>query len=260
MPAHKKTLIQVSSVSQSFKVGTETIPVLHDISFKITPGSFNIIYGPSGSGKSTLLNILAGVQTPTQGGVTFKKQDIYTLKPDQLALFRAKQIGFVYQSNYWVQSLNAVENVAIPLLFSGLNMHEAIPIAMDALERVGVAQYAKKPPMVLSGGEQQRVAMARALVADPMLVIADEPTGNLDSKNGDAIINLLKTAQQKQNRTVILVTHNLEYVELADHLLRIKDGGVIDMEDESLTKATEELFHEMRSRINKLSKANEYGK
>ncbi len=249
-----KALIQVQNVEQHFQVGDDTVTPLKGVSFDIEDGSFNIIYGPSGSGKSTLLNVLTGLQKPTKGSVLFEGRDVYNLPPDELAYFRANHIGFVYQTNYWIKSLNVIDNVAMSLYFMGFNKAKAARMARDALDRVNMGSYSKKFPVLLSGGEQQRVAMARALATSPMFVIADEPTGSLDSKSGDMIMNLLHSCQTDLKRTVILVTHNMEYLPLADHLLHIQDGVIEALEHGSIQATTDGLMRDMRERINRLAR------
>ncbi len=248
-------LIKVSNVSQSFKVGDELLSVLKDVNFNIGDNTFNIIYGPSGSGKSTLLNILTGLHKPTVGTVTFDDENVYDYTPNKLAQFRAHRVGFVYQQNFWVKSLNVLENVCLPLYFLGYSRKKSVPIAMQVLERVGMASFAKKHPLFLSGGEQQRIAMARALVNDPLFIIADEPTGNLDSQNGDKVMNLLQNCRDEFLRTVILVTHNMEYLPLADHLIHIEDGMVKDMQNDDIEATTDQLMTELKTRISTLLKA-----
>ena len=248
-------LIQAKDIYQSFIVGGEKIEVLKGISFNIKDNTFNIVYGPSGSGKSTLLNILTGLQKPTSGLITFNKEDVYNFKSNKLAQFRAHRIGFVYQQNFWVKSLNVLENISLPLYFLGYSRSRSAPLAMLALERVGMQSYAKKRPLFLSGGEQQRIAMARALVNDPLFIIADEPTGSLDSKNGDMIMNLLQNCRDEFRRTVILVTHNMEYLPLADHLIHIEDGQIEDMQNEDIEQTTKDLMDRLKGRIDNLLKS-----
>jgi ABC-type lipoprotein export system ATPase subunit len=245
-------LIKVQNVSQSFQVGSETLNVLKTVNFNIADNTFNIIYGPSGSGKSTLLNILTGLQKPTSGLVTFENEDVYSFKPNKLAQFRAHRVGFVYQQNFWVKSLNVIENVSLPLYFLGYDRKKALPLAQLALDRVDMGSYAKKRPLFLSGGEQQRIAMARALVNDPMFIIADEPTGNLDSTNGDKIMSLLQNARDEFKRTIILVTHNMEYLPLADHLIHIEDGFVQDMKNDDIAATTNQLMSDLKGRVDAL--------
>lgn len=261
MISDEKPIIDISGVNQSFTVGDETLNILKNINFKLREKTFNIIYGPSGSGKSTLLNILTGLQKPTTGKVLFNGKALYDLTPDELAYFRANEIGIVYQQNFWVKSLNIIENVALPLYFSGYSHADAEKKAAAALDKVGMGSYAKKRPSVLSGGEQQRVAMARAIVNDPHFIIADEPTGSLDSKNGDMIMNLLQKCQTELNRTIILVSHNMEYIPLANHLLRIEDGNVVETVKESdITATADKLLIDMKRRIDSLSKVKQHGK
>jgi len=253
-----KQILQVSRASQSFQVGDEIIDVLKDINFEIEDNSFNIIYGPSGSGKSTLLNILTGLQKPTQGSVTYEGRDVYGLSSNELAYFRANKIGIMYQQNFWVKSLNVIENVSIPLYFLGYSRVAAAKIAMQTLEQFNMGKYEKKVPYFLSGGEQQRIAMARAIVANPLVIVADEPTGNLDSKNGDAVMNLIRSYQTNLKRTIILVTHNMEYLPLADQLIHIQDGQIERMVSGDIKKTADDLMDDMRDRLHTLEKVKEY--
>ena len=255
-----KVIINLENISQLFTVGDETVTVLKKVDFTLKEKTFNIIYGPSGSGKSTLLNILTGLQKPTTGTVQYNGSRLYELSPDKLAHFRANQIGIVYQQNFWVKSLNAIENVALPLLFSGQSRASAMKRARTALGLVDMQTYAKKNPSFLSGGEQQRVAMARALVNDPLFIIADEPTGSLDSTNGDMIMALLERCRSELGRTIILVTHNMEYIPLADHLLHIEDGAVKQStQDTDIQTTADELLLDMKRRIDRLSKERKRG-
>jgi ABC-type lipoprotein export system ATPase subunit len=252
----QQSAVSVKNVSQDFGLAEDTVRVLSDVAFELLPSSFNIIYGPSGSGKSTLLNILTGLQKPTTGSVSYAGKDVYSMDHDELARFRAYPIGIVYQQNYWVHSLSVVDNVAMPLYFLGYPRSLAQDLALIALERVAMQAYAKKQPSMLSGGEQQRIAVARALVNDPLFIIADEPTGSLDSTNGDMVMDLLKKAHSEQRRTVILVTHNMEYLPLADHLLHIEDGKVKDLKGPTIRATTTALLDDMRHRIERLANAH----
>lgn len=248
-----RVIIKATNISQQFKAGDEIIQPLKNATFELLESSFNVIYGPSGSGKSTLLNILTGLQKPTNGTVTFDDREVYELEPDELAFFRATRLGIVYQSNYWVKSLSAVENVSLPLYFLGYSRARAAEVALFALEQVKMQDYAKKYPVLLSGGEQQRIAMARAIASSPLFIIADEPTGSLDSTNGDMIMNLLYEAQTKNSRTIIMVTHNMEYLPLADRLLHIEDGEVQQLQHESIQETTNDLLQKMEARIARLA-------
>lgn len=219
-------------IGKKFYLETETVEVLKDLNFVVPKNSFTIIYGPSGSGKSTLLNSLVGLEPPTSGKFIVDGQDLYALNADQRANFRARTLGMVYQTNYWVNSLNVLDNVSLPLFLSGYTRKQANIMAKDTLDMVGMGEYLNKKPTVLSGGQQQRVSMARALVANPSWVVADEPTGNLDTKNGDMIMKLLSDLNHKMNKTIILVTHNLEYLPLSNNQLQIKDGMLVEHQGE----------------------------
>ncbi len=255
-----RTIISAKGINQSFAIGDETVNILKDINFELKEKTFNIIYGPSGSGKSTLLNILTGLQKPTTGTIEFDGKALYELSSDRLAHLRANEIGIVYQQNFWVKSLNVVENVSMPLLFSGYSRSAAAKLAIEALSQVNMADYAKKRPFLLSGGEQQRIAMARALVNNPLFIIADEPTGSLDSTNGDMIMNLLHKCQKDLGRTVVLVSHNMEYIPMADHLLHIEDGHIVETtKSKDITITANALLTDMKKRINKLAGAKHNG-
>lgn len=247
-------IIRAKSLQQKFRVGEEDIVALKEATFSLKANSFNIIYGASGSGKSTLLNILAGIQPPSSGSLTVQDRNIYDLSPDALAHFRANQVGFIHQSTYWIKSLNVLENISVPLFFLGYGRAKAEKLALTSLQRIGMAEYADKNPVLLSGGEQQRLAAARALANDPLFIIADEPTGNLDTESGDMIMNLLLNAQNEFRRTVILVTHNMEYLSLADHLLKIQDGVLEDIQSSDIDQVTESLMQDVRGRLNDLGK------
>lgn len=256
--ADTKHIIMLKDIEQTYQTGDTKLTALHKTTFGISQGGFTIIYGPSGSGKSTLLNILSGLQAPTTGTITYQGADIYSLRNEELAHFRASQIGIVYQSNYWVKSLTAVENVSMPLYFVGYTKARATKRALEALEQVGMAKYANRLPIVLSGGEQQRIAMARALVHNPPVIIADEPTGSLDSTSGAKIMDILSDCHDKNNQTIILVTHNMEYLPLADRLVHIEDGNVRVLDDHSIRETTAQLMKEMQTRISNMTR-NKHG-
>jgi len=222
----KPAIIQVQGLTKHYQLGHNTVRVLHKTDFTVPDNSFTIIYGPSGSGKSTLLHILAGLDLPSNGTVEVLGQDLFGLTADERAHFRSQYVGLVYQTNYWVRSLSVAENVALPLLLSGLNHSRALKAAKDSLDQIGMAEFANSDPTVLSGGEQQRVSVARALVAQPKLLLADEPTGNLDSSNGQMVVDLLIKAWRQANCSVILVTHNMEYLTLSSQQLHILDGHI----------------------------------
>lgn len=219
-------LIKISGVSKSFPVKNGQVEVLRDVNLTIRRGSFTIIYGPSGSGKSTLLNIIAGLEPPTSGTMTFCGADIYKLSNNQRASYRALYLGIVFQANYWINSLSALENVATPRLLLGASRSDSIIAANKSLERLKMSNFASTDPNLLSGGQQQRIQMARALVNDSPVILGDEPTGNLDTANGDMIMNLLSRCRTEAGQTIILATHNLEYLPLSDNQIFVKDGQV----------------------------------
>ncbi|MCC7543699.1 ABC transporter ATP-binding protein [bacterium] len=245
-------IVRVENVSVDFLVGDADVRALTNVSFSLRANSFNIIYGASGSGKSTLLNVLGGLQKPSTGAVYVQNQNLYDLDADRLARYRANRAGFVHQTNYWVKSLNVVDNLAVPLYATGYTKKQAHEIIYGILNRIDMTPYAKKFPHKLSGGEQQRVALGRALVNEPLLIIADEPTGNLDSANGDKIMKLLANCQTEFRRTIILVTHNLEYISFADNLLNIQDGVVTNIPKEQHMSTAERIFKQTEQRIKEL--------
>lgn len=245
-----KPLIKVQNMTKSFKLaGGSSIEVLHDVNFEILDGSFTIIYGPSGSGKTTLLNTIIGLDAPTSGNITYEGKDLYAMNKNDRAYFRAFTMGMVQQTNNWVKSLTVLENVALPLTFMGTNYDVALEQAKNSLKRVGIEAQEKKYPGVLSGGEQQRVGMARALVNNPAYIVADEPTGNLDSKNSDNMINLLRYLNKEFHRTIVLVTHNLEYLSIGDKLLLMEDGHVEEISGKDIRSTTTHMLTEVRKRI-----------
>jgi len=247
------SIIRAENVSQQFKTAAGDANILKNINFTIQANSFNVIFGQSGSGKTTLLNILAGIQAPYSGKLFVQGKDIYSMSSDELAHFRASRVGFIQQKNYWIKSLNVIENVSIPLHFLGYSRKDAEKAAVVALDRVGMTSYAHKSPLVLSGGEQQRIAVARAFANDPLFIIADEPTGSLDTENGDMIMRLLVNAQSEFRRTVIVVTHNMEYVALANHLLKMQDGVLEDIQGNDIRRVTDMLVSDVKDRIKELS-------
>lgn len=226
-PTTSRPLIaEFKNVGKIFKTPATNVTVLTDISFTIPEGSFTILHGPSGSGKSTVLNTLVGLEPPTTGKVIVNSQDVYSLSPDDRAHFRARTLGMVHQDNYWVNSLSVIENVALPLLLAGWSKQKALFLAQQSVSRVGLEKYLNYNPTVLSGGQQQRISFARATVVRPKLLVADEPTGNLDSLSGQLIIKLLQDFNTSYGATIVLVTHNTELLPISDNLVSIKDGRV----------------------------------
>jgi putative ABC transport system ATP-binding protein len=222
-------MIELREVSKTVMSGTEPLTILHPLSIKIASGRFLAIVGPSGSGKSTLLGLIAGLDAPTAGSVLIEDVDITRLDEDRLAKLRGEKIGFVFQFFHLIPSLTAQENVSVPMEIVGLR--DARQRAEALLEEVGLTGRAHHYPSQLSGGEQQRVALARALANDPPIVLADEPTGNLDTKNGRHIMDLLHGIHQTRGTTVVLVTHDAELASQADARLVLRDGRVVDTID-----------------------------
>jgi putative ABC transport system ATP-binding protein len=222
-------MIELREVSKTVMSGSEPLTILHPLSLTIASGRFLAIVGPSGSGKSTLLGLIAGLDAPTSGSVLIEDVDITRLDEDHLAKLRGEKIGFVFQFFHLIPSLTAQENVSVPMEIIGLR--DARQRAEALLEEVGLTGRAHHYPSQLSGGEQQRVALARALANDPPIVLADEPTGNLDSRNGRHIMELLRGIHQTRGTTVVLVTHDSELASQADARLVLRDGHVVDTID-----------------------------
>lgn len=222
-----EVIIDVKNVDKDFVVGKNTIKVLKKINIGVRSTDFIIVYGPSGCGKSTLFNIILGLDQPTKGEVIVRGTKIYNLDDDHRAQFRAKKIGMIYQMPYWIKSLNVIENVALPLIIEGEKEVDAIRHAKRILSDIGISDISKQIPTQLSGGEQQKVGLARALVSNPWILMADEPTGNLDSKSGKEIMEIFKYLNQKHKRTILMVTHNEEYFDYGTRKVEMKDGEII---------------------------------
>lgn len=222
-----EVVIDVKDVDKDFAVGKNTIKVLKKINIDVRSTDFIVVYGPSGCGKSTLFNIILGLDRPTKGEVIVRDAKIYNLDDDQRAKFRAKKIGMIYQMPYWIKSLNVIENVALPLIIEGEKEADAIRHAKRVLSDIGISDLSKQIPTQLSGGEQQKVGLARALVSNPWILMADEPTGNLDSKSGKEIMEIFRDLNQKHKRTILMVTHNEEYFDYGTRKVEMKDGEII---------------------------------
>jgi putative ABC transport system ATP-binding protein len=215
-------ILEAKSLSKTYTVDHQHIMVLNDISLTVEPGEFLVITGSSGSGKTTLLTLLSGLDKPTSGRVFIDQQDITDALEDDLAPLRNRMIGFVFQSFHLIPSMSAIENIMFPAELKGLS--NADKKARQLLERVGLSDRADNLPSQLSGGEKQRVSLCRAMINAPKLLFADEPTGNLDSKNGRIVFEQLVEMKNGQGATLILVTHNPEFAATADRVLRLKDG------------------------------------
>lgn len=218
-------MIEVKNVYKTYKMGKEELTVLNDVSIKIESGEFVAIVGHSGSGKSTLMNLIGGLDRPSNGTIEIDGQDISKLKDRAMSKYRNEKIGFVFQSFNLEPTLTALENVMMPLMFSGTGEKKRKIMAVEALKLVGLEDRMQHKPTELSGGQRQRVSIARALANDAKIILADEPTGNLDSKTGNNIMNLLKSLKEK-GYTIIMVTHNMEDASNADRIIKIKDGMI----------------------------------
>lgn len=224
----ENAFIKTSDLTKYFIVGSEKITALEQVNIEIARGQICCILGTSGSGKSTLLNMLAGLEKPTLGSVQIGKYRVDRFSEEQLAKFRQKFTGFVFQSYNLIPSLTAVENVAMPLMFKGIGKAEREKQAMEMLRLVGLENRCNHKPAEMSGGQQQRVGIARAFVGNPAVIFADEPTGNLDSRTTKEVMELVTGIIRKNNQTMVLVTHDASVAEYADVIYRISDGKVVD--------------------------------
>ncbi len=218
--------IGISGISRDFEAGGQTIRVLHGIDLDIRAGELTYLVGESGSGKTTLISIVAGILYPTEGSVSVFGTDIYDLKDNALVDFRLNTIGFIFQQYNLIPTIDAASNAAVPLIAQGMARGEATDRAADMLEKLNIADQARKLPSQLSGGQQQRVAIARALVHEPKLVVCDEPTAALDAKSGRRVMDLLREVAVAEDRSVIIVTHDNRIFDLADRILVLEDGRI----------------------------------
>lgn len=220
----EEILLEGKGIHRSFQTGGERLHVLKGVDIEIYRGEMVAVVGESGVGKSTLLHILGTLDRPDQGMVRLNSKDIFSLSDQKLANFRNESIGFVFQFHHLLPEFSALENVMMPKLIAGKNENEVIDKAKEILKEVGLSDRANHRPGELSGGEQQRVAVARALVNQPQVVIADEPSGNLDKKNKDELHQLFLDLNKRKNQTFIIATHNLELAKMAHRIYRLKDG------------------------------------
>ncbi len=227
MSAGNDNIIELKNVSKSYRLGDSEIKALSDVNLQIKRGDFLAIVGPSGSGKSTMMNLVGALDISSEGDIFLDGQNIEHLPESDLAQIRGKKIGFVFQTFNLIPTLNAVENIGLPMIFHGIGKEERMKRAEEILREVGLTHRRNHLPKQLSGGERQRIAIGRALANDPEVILADEPTGNLDSKTGMEIINLFIELNRK-GKTIILVTHNLDLIKYAQEVLKIQDGRVIE--------------------------------
>lgn len=222
-----KILIEIKSLSKTYTRSKETLHVLTDLDLQVTTGTFMALMGPSGSGKSTLLNLMAGLDAPTSGTIRVDGVDLGALSESQRAAWRAANIGFVFQTFNMMPVLTAQENVELPLLLTKLSASERKSRAQTALRVVGLGDRLDHYPSQLSGGQEQRVTIARAIVTDPKIIVADEPTGDLDRKSADEILNLLQQLNREFNKTIVMVTHDPAAAERASRILRMDKGRLV---------------------------------
>jgi putative ABC transport system ATP-binding protein len=224
-------IVRVSKVTKTFQLGKVEVRALQGVDLEIGAGKYISIMGPSGSGKSTLFNMIGGLDKPTSGKVFIDEVDISQLDAYELAWLRCRKIGYIFQTFNIIQVMTALENVTLPMIFAGMHNDEAVQKGMELLELVGLADRFPHKPSELSGGQQQRVAVARALANDPAIILADEPTGNLDLTTGEEIIRLLKKLSEERGVTVISATHDFKMLNVSDQVVWIRDGRIEKIED-----------------------------
>lgn len=218
-------ILKTSNLKKYYENGENLVKAIDNANIDIKEGEFVAIVGKSGSGKSTLLHMMGGLDNPTEGKVYINDKDIFSLKEEELAIFRRRNIGFIFQNFNLIPSLNVWENITLPVGLDGKEINK--PFVTDIINSLGLESKVDALPNTLSGGQQQRVAIARALVARPAIILADEPTGNLDSKTSDEVMSLLKTMIKKYNQTLVMITHDETIAQMADRVIYIEDGKVV---------------------------------
>jgi len=219
-------ILKVERIYKSYVSSAGEMPILKNINFEVGRGEFVSIVGPSGSGKSTLLNILGTLDRPTEGDIFIDGEDVFSLDDHDLAYLRNNAIGFIFQSYNLINRASVLKNIEIPCIIAGLSKSERLERASKIMGLLGIEDKGSFKPFNLSGGQQQRVAIARALMNNPSIILADEPTGNLDTKTGNEVFNLLKMLSNKYDRTIVMVTHNPELAEKTDRIIHLKDGEI----------------------------------
>ncbi len=219
-------IVKLENVEKIYKMDNVEVPALRGVSFEIDKGEYISIMGPSGSGKSTIMNLIGALDRPTRGKVLIDGRDISKLKDDQLAVIRRKKIGFVFQQFNLISKLTAIGNVELPMWFAGLPKAKRVRKAAELLRLVGLDERMKHRPTELSGGERQRVALARSLANDPEIILADEPTGNLDTKSGTEVMKIIETLNN-EGKTIIIVTHDMEFGKRANRMIKLRDGLMV---------------------------------
>ena len=240
MDKAREPVIQVKNHYKIFRVGSSKVRALNGVDLTIYRGEFCAIVGTSGSGKSTMLNMLAGLEKPTKGEVIVAGEHLENMSENQLVKFRREKVGFIFQSFNLLGTMNAVENVALPLMFRGIDKKTREEKASKMLDLVGLSKHKKHRPNEMSGGQQQRVGVARALVLDPEIIFADEPTGNLDSHTSEEVLKLMRKVVQEKNQTLVMVTHDNHLAGFADRIFHIIDGKIVKIEDRKDYKEEEQ--------------------
>jgi len=220
-------ILELKNIIKKYRMGDSVVTAVDNVTLNFEPGEFAAILGTSGCGKTTLMNISAGLERPTKGDVVFRNIVLSKLKEKKMVIFRRRYMGFIFQSYNLLPALTALENVSLPLLFDGIGKKERIKRAMQMLDMMGLADRSRHKPNELSGGQQQRVSIARALITQPQIVFADEPTGNLDSKTAGEILNQLRNIAKKENRTLVMVTHDQNVAGFADTKIQMSDGRLL---------------------------------
>lgn len=236
-----KNIIQVDNLYKLYRIGDSAVRALDGVSFSVREGEFCAIVGTSGSGKSTLLNMLAGLERPTRGRVSISGRSIEKMKEDELVRFRRENVGFIFQSFHLLGTMDALENVALPLTFRGESRKERLKKADRMLELVSLGKHKNHMPNQMSGGQQQRVGVARALVSDPKIIFADEPTGNLDSHTSEDVMQLMQKIVREQKRTLVMVTHDMHEAQYADRIFHIIDGKIVKIQENRRDRENESM-------------------
>lgn len=244
MTEKRTPMIQVKNLYKVYKVGETKVYALNGVDFTIYKGEFCAIVGPSGSGKSTLLNMMAGLEKPSKGEIVIAGNHIEKLSENKLVAFRRKHVGFIFQSYNLIKTMNALENVALPLSFRGVPKKTRNEKAREYIKLVGLEKQIRHMANEMSGGQQQRVGIARALAVDPRIIFADEPTGNLDSKTTREILSLMQKIVREQNQTLVMVTHDNYIAKFADRQFHIVDGKIFKIEEQQHEETKEDLGYE----------------
>jgi len=249
----KTPIIKITNLSKRFKIGDVEVQALQSVSLEIYSGEFICFFGPSGCGKSTLMSMIAGLQPPSTGSIIIRGENLAKMNNNELAIHRRTKIGMVFQSFNLIQSMNVLENIALPLVFARIGYKRRMKRSENLLDIVSMTKYKTHTPAQLSGGQQQRIAIARSLVINPWIILADEPTGNLDSKSANEVMRLLVSLNRKSKRTVILITHNPDYIQYADRIFFMQDGKVIRIQiNEKVV-----TFDSLKSPAKKISNKND---